>query len=161
MATATATARSRVASTTGHSWLRTFGRIGIASRGVIYLVLAYLAFDIARHGSAPARATSTGAPEEVGHRTGGSALLILLAVGLGSYAVWRLINALVSREGTLKHLGSVAIAVIYFGLLARAIQLAAGHARVAGHPPILSRWCRSCWDGQKAKRSSGSAERVW
>ena len=47
------------------------GRIGIASRGVIYLLLAYLAFDIARHGSAPAQTSSTGALQELEARTGG------------------------------------------------------------------------------------------
>ncbi len=108
------------------------GRIGIGSRGVIYLVLAYLAFDIARHGNAPAQANSTGALEEVGHRSGGSALLVLLSVGLGSYAIWRLINAALSQESILKRLASFAIAIIYFGLLARAIELAIGHPTSGG-----------------------------
>ena len=115
-----------------HDWVQTIGRIGIGSRGVIYLVLAYLAFDIARHGNAPAQANSTGALEEVGHRSGGTALLVLLAVGLGSYAIWRLLNAVFSREGILKRLGFFAIAVIYFGLLVRAIELAAGHSTSGG-----------------------------
>ena len=133
MATATATAEThQAASARGHAWVRTFGRIGIASRGVIYVVLAYLAFDIARHGNAPAQTTSTGALEEVGHRSGGSALLILLAVGLGSYAVWRLFDAVASGEGALKRLGSVAIAIIYFGLLGRAVELAIGHQASGG-----------------------------
>ncbi len=133
MSTATvATERTVARSTGGHGWLQTMGRIGIGSRGVIYLILAYLAFDIARHGNAPAQATSTGALEEVGHRSGGSALLTILAVGLASYAVWRLVNAVMSREGPLKRVGSLAIAVIYFGLLARAIELAAGHSTGGG-----------------------------
>jgi uncharacterized membrane protein YidH (DUF202 family) len=94
--------------------------------------LAYLAFDIARHGNAPAQTTSTGALEELGHRTGGSVLLILLAVGLGSYAVWRLFDAAASSEGAFKRLGSLAIAIIYFGLLARAVELAVGHKASGG-----------------------------
>lgn len=108
------------------------GRIGIGSRGVIYLVLAYLAFDIARHGNAPAQATSTGALEEVGRRSGGSVLLVLLASGLGSYAIWRLFNAVIGGDSVLKRLGSVAIAIVYFGLLARAIELALGHSTSGG-----------------------------
>ena len=119
-------------STKGHDWLQTMGRIGIGSRGVIYLILAYLAFDIARHGKAPAQASSTGALEEVRNRSGGLALLVVLALGLGSYAIWRLLNAVLSKEGMVKRLGSLAIAVIYFGLLARAIELAAGHSTGGG-----------------------------
>ncbi len=108
------------------------GRIGIASRGVIYLILAYLALDIARHGSAPAQANSTGALEEVGSRSGGSALLVLLAVGLGSYAIWRLLNAALTRGNSLKRLGSLAISIIYFGLLVRTLELAAGASTSGG-----------------------------
>src|ERR1700726_860880 len=74
-------------------WLRTVGRIGIASRGVIYLLLAYLAFDIARHGSAPTQTSSTGALQELEARTGGKLLLVILALGLGCYAAWRLFDA--------------------------------------------------------------------
>ncbi len=133
MATMTPTAdRHPAMATRTAGWVRTVGRAGLSARGVIYLILAYLALDIARHGSAPAQADSTGALEEVGHRTGGSALLVLLAVGLGAYAIWRIFNAAVSREGMLKRLGSVAIAVIYFGLLVRAVELATGHQASGG-----------------------------
>src|ERR1700722_14083561 len=132
MSTVTAAPEKHFApSTHGLGWVQTMGRIGIGSRGVIYAVLAYLAFDIARHGNAPAQANSTGALEEVGHRSGGSALLVLLAVGLGSYAIWRLLSAVLNQEGVLKRLGSVAIAVIYFGLLVRAIELV-GHSTSGG-----------------------------
>ena len=130
--TAVATQRRLAPPTNEHRWVQTMGRIGIGSRGVIYLILAYLSFDIARHGSAPAQANSTGALEEVGHRTGGPALLIVLAGGLGFYAIWRLFNAATSREGALKRIGSLAIAIIYFGLFARAIELAAGHSTSGG-----------------------------
>jgi len=113
-------------------WVQRMGRIGIGTRGVTDLVLAYLAFDIARHGNAPTQATSTGALEEVGHRSGGSVFLTLLAVGLGSYAIWRLRLAVISREGTLRRLGSLVIAVIYVGLFARALELAAGRSTNGG-----------------------------
>ena len=133
MATATAAPEGLVAASTGRrGWVLTLGRLGIGARGVIYLILAYLALDIARHGNAPTQATSTGALEEVRRRSGGSELLVLLAVGLGSYAIWRLLNAMISRPGALKRLGSLAIAVIYFGLLARALELAAGHSANGG-----------------------------
>ncbi len=133
MSTATiSTERPPGVATRSRGWIQTMARIGIGTRGVIYVILAYLSFDIARHGRAPAQANSTGALEEVGHRIGGPALLIVLAFGLGSYAIWRLFNAATSREGAVKRIGSLAIAVIYFGLLARAIELATGQSTSGG-----------------------------
>jgi hypothetical protein len=145
MATATAE-RSFTTSTSGRDWVRTFGRIGIASRGVIYVVLAYLAFDIARHGSAPAQAPSTGALEEVGHRTGGSALLILLAVGLGSYAMWRLVNAAMGGGAASPVSDPRPSPSSTLGYSFEQSNWQWATRRVAGHPPILSRWWRRCWD---------------
>jgi hypothetical protein len=116
------------ASTESRTWLRTAARLGIGARGVIYVVFAYLAFDIARHGSAPAQADSTGALAEVGHRSGGPALLVVLAVGLACYAGWRLIDAVSGNGGVFRRLGSLGIAVVYIGLMVRAVQLAAGRA---------------------------------
>ena len=46
------------------TWVHAIARVGIASRGIIYLLSAYLAFDIARHGSAPTETSSTGALQE-------------------------------------------------------------------------------------------------
>jgi hypothetical protein len=130
--TASASGALERANTQTHGWIKKIGRIGISARGVIYLILAYLAFDIARHGNAPTQATSTGALEELGHRSGGPALLLLLAVGLGAYAIWRLFDAATNKDGAIKRLASLAIAVIYFGLLAKSIELAMGHKANGG-----------------------------
>jgi hypothetical protein len=107
-------------------------RLGIGARGVIYVVFAYLAFDVARHGSAPAQADSTGALAEVGRRAGGTPILVVLAVGLACYAGWRLFDGLSGGHAVLRRLGSIAIAVIYIGLLVRALELAAGHPTSGG-----------------------------
>ncbi len=108
-------------------WVHVVGRIGIASRGVIYLLLGYLAFDIARHGSAPTQTNSTGALEELDARTGGKLLLVVLAVGLGCYALWRLFDAVTGASGVLRRASSFAVAIIYGILCVRAVDLVAGH----------------------------------
>ena len=113
-------------------WLRTAARLGLGARGVIYVVFAYLAFDIARHGSAPAQADSTGALAEVDHRAGGPILLVVLAVGLACYAAWRLMDAASRGQQATRRLGSLGIAIVYVGLLVRAVQLASGHATSGG-----------------------------
>jgi Domain of Unknown Function (DUF1206) len=113
-------------------WLRTLGRIGIASRGIIYLLLAYLAFDIARHGSAPAQTSSTGALQELENRTGGKFLLVVLAIGLACYAGWRLVHSVAGRSGPIRRISSVAVAIVYGILCARAVILLDGRSTTGG-----------------------------
>src|ERR1700688_3593665 len=108
------------------TWVHAIARVGIASRGIIYLVLAYLAFDIARHGSAPTQTSSTGALQEVRGRPGGAALMVVLALGLACYGSWRLLDALTQRRGAAKRVSSFVIAVLYFGLCAQAVRLISG-----------------------------------
>ena len=110
------------------TWVHAIAGVGIASRGIIYLLLAYLAFDIARHGSAPTQTSSTGALQEVRGRAGGAALMVALALGLACYGLWRLLDALTQRRGATKRLSSVVIAVLYFGLCAQAVRLISGQA---------------------------------
>jgi uncharacterized membrane protein YidH (DUF202 family) len=110
------------------TWVHAIARVGIASRGVIYLLLAYLAFDIARNGSAPTQTSSTGALQEVRGRPGGAALIVALALGLACYGLWRLLDALTQKRGATKRVSSFVIAVLYFGLCAQAVRLISGRA---------------------------------
>lgn len=134
------------------SLLHGVARVGIASRGIIYLLLAYLAFDIARHGSAPTQTSSTGALQEVKTRPAGSALLVLLAIGLGCYGLWRILNAIGQRRDGVVWLGSVAIGVLYFWLCVQAARLISGQSAgtgSAGNPvPIVAKVLR--WSGGAA-----------
>ena len=74
--------------------VRRFARAGIASRGVIYVVLAAMAVDIAVSRRAPADVNGHGALVDVGRQPGGRALLGLLGVGMAGYACWRALQAL-------------------------------------------------------------------
>jgi uncharacterized membrane protein YidH (DUF202 family) len=134
------------------TWVHAIARAGIASRGVIYLALAYLAFDIARHGSAPTQTTSTGALQEVRSRPGGTALIVVLAFGLACYGSWRLLDALTQRRGAAKRVSSFVIAVVYFGLCAQAVRLISGQASNNGassNPvPLVAKVLR--WSGGPA-----------
>ena len=133
------------------AWVRTVARVGIASRGVIYLLLAYLAFDIARHGSAPTQTSSTGALQELEARTGGKLLLVVLAVGLGCYAGWRLFDAMTGsrRSGAMRRISSFAVGIIYAVLCVRAVQLVAGHPTSGGASSNPEPWVAKImgWSG--------------
>jgi len=67
-------------------------RFGLASRGFVYLVLGWLAVQIAR-GRAHHQANSHGALAEVARESFGRGLLWVLAIGLAAYAVWRVSEA--------------------------------------------------------------------
>jgi hypothetical protein len=67
-------------------------RFGLASRAFVYLVIGWLAFQIAL-GHHSQQANQRGALAEIASNTGGTVLLWLLAVGFAAYAIWRLSEA--------------------------------------------------------------------
>ncbi len=138
-----------VAKHEARGWVRTAGRIGIASRGVIYLLLGYLAFEIARHGSAPTQTSSSGALQEVEARTGGKLLLVVLAIGLGCYAAWRLFDVVTGANGGMRRVASLAVGIIYGVLSVRAVELLAGHSTSGGASSNPEPWVATIigWPG--------------
>ena len=74
-------------------WPETLGRIGLVARGVIYLCVALVAFQIA-FGDHGKEADRNGALEAVSHQPLGEVLLFLLAGGFLAYATWRLVKAI-------------------------------------------------------------------
>ncbi len=113
-------------------------RVGLCARAVIYVLLTYLAADIAVTHNAPAQPSGSGALTEIAKQPGGRALLGLLAVGLAGYGAWRATQALGQQSGdeemrsAIKRVGWAAVAVIYFGLCARAVSLAVGSSSSGG-----------------------------
>ncbi|MHB1585044.1 MAG: DUF1206 domain-containing protein [Acidimicrobiales bacterium] len=122
------------------SWYRRSARIGLGARAVVYLVLGYLAFDIALTGSSPTSASGTGALAEVARQPAGRPLLCLLAAGLLAYAAWRCAGAVARDLGEVdraRRAGWLAIAAVYLGLLVEAAELVAGSGASGGpssHP---------------------------
>lgn len=113
-------------------WVRAVGRVGIASRGVVYLLLGYLAFDIAIHGNSPAQTNGVGALRELEARSGGTLLLGILAAGLACYAAWRLFTSLIGPGGAVARLSSLVVGVIYAVLCVQAVELASGGSAKGG-----------------------------
>jgi hypothetical protein len=104
----------------------TLTRIGFASRGIMYLIIGYLALRTGRteDGAGALQALSSGS---------GEALLYLMALGFWAYGFWRLSEAAVDSEGHgsdakgwAVRAGGAVSGFIHFGLGLLALKLAQG-----------------------------------
>jgi hypothetical protein len=67
-------------------------RAGFVARGVVYAIIGILAFRFAI-GAGGKITNQQGAFQTVAHQSFGHLLLVLLAIGLGGYSLWRLVRA--------------------------------------------------------------------
>lgn len=108
--------------------LTTLTRIGFATRGLLYIVIALLVIRAGRAESA------SGALQYIGEG-GGRALLVVMAAGLFAYSLWRLADAAfdierheASRKGAIERLGAAASGVTHLLLAWQAVRLIQGAA---------------------------------
>jgi hypothetical protein len=78
-------------------WVEPLARVGLAAKGVLYGVIALLAFKVSRGGREEAP-DKDGALQAIAGQPFGRGLLALLALGLAGYALWRLAQAVFDRE---------------------------------------------------------------
>ena len=76
-------------------WL---ARLGLAARGIVYLLVAWLAVRIAFVHSGQ-QADRQGALREVSQQPAGKAVLVAMAVGFAGYAAWRVTQAVRGEPG--------------------------------------------------------------
>ena len=101
-------------------WVDRWARLGFVARGVVYLVIGLIALNVARNGGRGDDASKEGALREIAERPFGGALLVVLAVGLAGYAMWRASEAVWGKRDeddekkrTVKRLASAGRAVLY------------------------------------------------
>jgi Domain of Unknown Function (DUF1206) len=101
-------------------WVDWGARIGLTARGVVYLLIGFIALQVAWGDGSGEHANKEGALREVAERSWGGVLLVALVVGLASYALWRATEAVWGhrdeddeRKRTAKRLGSAGRAVFY------------------------------------------------
>jgi len=109
-------------------WVERLGRAGLVAKGVLYAVVAILAVKVALGGreESPDR---HGALHAISEQPFGQVLLVLLALGLAGYALWRLAQAVFDRDlegegakGLAKRGTSLAKAALYAGLCALTVS---------------------------------------
>jgi len=79
-------------------WVERLGRLGLVAKGVVYLVLAILAVKVAL-GARDEEADKEGVLREIAAQPFGRGLLTALAVGMFGYAIWRLAQGFLDRDG--------------------------------------------------------------
>jgi hypothetical protein len=110
---------------------QTIGRIGWVAKGVIYVLIGVLAFQIAREGQGSGEeANSGGAVATLADRSYGQVLVAILGIGLALYVVWRVFSALLPGDWTghalLERIGYMVSAVIYGSLAWVMAQIVVG-----------------------------------
>ena len=104
-------------------WVERLGRVGLVAKGVLYAVIGILAVQVALGGREQSP-DKDGALNTIAEQPFGRGLLIVLALGLAAYALWRLAQGFLDRDnegdgpkGLAKRGGAVAKAA-WYGLLA-------------------------------------------
>ena len=109
-----------------------FARLGLCAGAVIYVLLAYMAADIALTRNSPAQPSGSGALTEIGKQPGGGRCWACSpsawpATGHGvPPRRWGSGASDQKVTSAVKRVGWAGVAVIYFGLCARAVTLALG-----------------------------------
>jgi hypothetical protein len=93
-------------------WL---ARFGLVARGLVYLIIGVLALKLAL-GDGGAATNQQGALKTIANQSVGELLLILVAVGLAGYAVWRLTRAIVGHGAEVRDSGLDRIAALESGI---------------------------------------------
>jgi hypothetical protein len=108
-------------------WVVLLGRVGLVGLGVVQLLIAWLAAQVAL-GSRGESASKDGALQELAGKSWGAALLWVIGISLFALALWQLGEAIWGRKsggGVLRRITHVAEALL-FGLLGfSAVRVAA------------------------------------
>lgn len=115
----------------GSDWLDVAARVGLAAYGVVHLVIAWLAVQLA-FGDREGSASSSGAVNELAQQPFGQVLVWAVAVGMLLLVVWQGIEAISGHRDedgatrTGKRLLSVGKAIVYGAIGLSAFRVATG-----------------------------------
>ena len=108
-------------------WIEMLARLGYAAKGVVYVLVGYIAARAAM-GSGGDVEGGSGAVESLRDEPMGALLLWLVALGLFGYVLWRVVSAVRNpeNEGTARRVFFGVSAVIYAGLALEVVRMAMG-----------------------------------
>jgi hypothetical protein len=112
-------------------WVKVLGQLGVAAIGVVYLLLAWIAVQVAFGGSDQS-ADNSGALKDIAEKPFGKVLLAVMAVGLFFFAIWQFIEAAIGyqskdgKEQVFKRVSAAAKGVFGAALGLQALKLVLG-----------------------------------
>jgi hypothetical protein len=116
-------------------WL---ARAGLVARGVVYGIIGILALKLAV-GEGGKATNQQGALQTISSQSFGELLLVLVAIGLGGYALWRLIRAAVGhgaeqQDSASDRIAALASGIAYGILCVTAVKILADSSTGSGTP---------------------------
>lgn len=93
------------------SWVPPLARLGYAAKGVVYLIIGFLAFRAATAAGSPEGAS--GALASLADEAGGRLMLVLIALGLLAHVLWRLVQGILDPEHVSHDAKHVALRAFY------------------------------------------------
>jgi hypothetical protein len=124
-------ARTTAEQVKNSDWLDRAVGIGLASYGVVHLLIAWLALQLA-FGNSSGAANQRGAMRQLGQESFGKPLLWVIALGFVALAVWQGLEAVWGHhkhdgaKRTFKRVGSAGKVVLYLVLAVTAVKTAVG-----------------------------------
>jgi Domain of Unknown Function (DUF1206) len=125
-----------VGQASGRHGFELLARGGFIARGVVYGIIGILALKLA-FGAGGKTTDQKGALETVAQQPFGRVLLILVAIGLGGYALWRFVRAALghgveaSDDSGFDRVAALASGVVYAGLCAIAVSILVGSSQTS------------------------------
>ncbi len=92
----------------GAPWLVRLGRLGYVAKGMVYIVVGFLATEAA-FGKGGRTTDSKGAIRTIGDGPFGKLALVVIIIGLFGYAAWRIVSAMSDSERRGDKAGSLAL----------------------------------------------------
>ncbi len=121
------------------SWL---ARIGYLAKGIVYILIGVLTLQAA-FGLVSASVNKNIVLIKIFNQPYGKWLLALLAFGLGSYAVWRIVQGLFDPEGNQEltdRVGHFVTGLAYAGITYIAFELVLGYGASRNNSAIPQKW---------------------
>lgn len=122
----------------GGDWLDIAARIGLVAYGIVHVIIAWLALQLA-FGDREGSASSSGAISELAQQPFGKALVWAVAIGMFLLVVWQGIEAIAGhrdeegKKRTGKRLLSAGKAVVYAAIGISAVKVAVGSESSGGN----------------------------